>query len=158
MSKIKFPILGRIKVPFETLINNPTLVLEKFPMIDTLEAVGPMNYFVETIPFSLTAMIKLRRRWHINLEVGEGKLIWAPVPDEHEADGCDGWIHGEITALPNGYCKVDLHAVMEHRLLNVITSAVYKNAIHSMGARFMSAFEANFNNAEFKNVVPVFTP
>jgi hypothetical protein len=156
MSKITFPIQGRIKVPFSMLMADPLLVLRKFPMVDTLEAVGPLNYFVVTQPFALTSMIRLRRRWHINLELQVDKLVWAPVADDHADDGCDGWIQGECTDAGNGYTNVNLTAIMEHRLLNVITTAVYRNAIHAMGYRFMAGFESNCRNPEFENTVPVY--
>lgn len=156
MSKITLPLDGHLAVPFQELLNDPLLVLKKFPNVDTLVAHGPLDYFLTTVPFALTNTLKLRRRWHIKLEVQEDKLVWLPS-DEHADDGCDGWISGEITDGGNGRSRVTLSAVMEHRLLNGVTSVLYRNAIRQAGYNFMLGFETNFRTPGFQNDVPVWT-
>lgn len=157
MSKINIPLDGHLNVPFQLLKNDPLLVLKKFPFLETLEAHGPMNYFVVTVPLALTNTIKVRRRWHINLEVLEDRILWKPVEEDHAADGCDGWIAGEIVDVGNGRVRVTLNASMEHRLLNTITTAIYRNAINQTGYNFLQAFERNFRDTAFQNQVPVWT-
>lgn len=156
MSKINLPLDGHIDVPFQELLNDPLLVLKKFPMVDTLVAKGPLEYFLTTVPFALANTLKLRRCWHIKLEVQEDKLVWLPS-DEHADDGCDGWISGEITDASNDRSRVTLNAVMEHRLLNGVTSVLYRNAIRQAGYTFMMGFEKNFRTPDFQNNVPVWT-
>lgn len=158
MSKINIPLDGHINVPFQMLLDDPLLVLKKFPMVATLEAHGPLDYFMVTEPFALTNTIRLRRRWHINLQVDaeNQKLLWLPTPTA-EGDGCDGWIEGECYDGGNGRTRVVLSAVMEHRFLNAVTTAIYKNAIHQAGYNFLMGFEKNFRNPLFENTVPAWT-
>lgn len=156
MGDITIRVELHLNVPFESLKADPLLVLKKFPQVESIRAVSPTMYFLETKPLKLTPTIWVRRRWMVNVSSTPDRVIWLPDDDGIPDQGSDGWIEGYVESAGQGKSYVCLDMIQSHRMLNFMTISLFKKNIDRLALETVKEFEANFNNPLYWNDVPAY--
>lgn len=156
MGDITIKVELHLNVHFETLKADPTLILKKFPQVESIAAVSPTMYFITTKPLKLTHSIWVRRRWAVNIATTEDRVVWLPDDDGIPDQGSDGWIEGYVESAGPGKSYVCLNMIQSHRLLNFMTISLFKNNIDRLARETVKEFEQNFNDQSYWNDVPTY--
>lgn len=154
MSKATIALEGKIPVPFTAFVEDPLLLLKKFPLTARVNANGPKQYVVTTTPTVILGPVRQPRRWHINLKIEADKIICLPVANADLASNCDGWIEGEIVADGEARCDsmLKIHTDL-HRDETPLNDAE-RNALDAFGHVLLSMLVTNLKNTGYQNTLP----
>ena len=150
---VQFNYSGEVDIPFDTLKQNPELILRKLPRVNSITRMDEDDFRVVLKPYALHKALVITAVGHVNLSVVGDSIVWSESP-HHSNTECNGKIVGTATRNQTGAVRIEGTIHLNHPWINSFIWPFTKPIVEALGIQFINEFVDNFRNEDYNNRIP----